>query len=253
MPPTPKCVLMALADIAKHDDGTGCFPSLPALCEWTCFSRRAVIDAIAWLEASGAIKADRSNGRHTTYQVTPSSYVQPVQQAHRCSSRTGAANDTTGAAPAPDPCSSRTTPVQQPHPNHQEPSRTIEATKKKRASAPAPDQSVADLLTDADPAVVSDWLALRKAKRAPVTVTVAQHAIAEAAKAGMSLTAFLRIWCARGSQGLEAAWLRPNERAQAQPGRHSAAADLRGINYGTTRDEDIPAHLRPRDVKNAAA
>jgi uncharacterized protein YdaU (DUF1376 family) len=63
-----------------------------------------------------------------------------------------------------------------------------------------------------------DWLTLRKAKRAPVTLTVVQSAIGEAAKAGMPLEVFLRVWCRRGSQGLEAAWLRPDERATAANG-----------------------------------
>lgn len=54
-----------------------------------------------------------------------------------------------------------------------------------------------------------DWLALRKAKKAPVTATVIAGAVAEAAKAGMPLGAFLAEWCARGSQGLRAEWLTP--------------------------------------------
>jgi len=60
--------------------------------------------------------------------------------------------------------------------------------------------------------VWSDWLALRKAKRAPVSETTLGSAKVEAAKAGMPLEAFLRVWCARGSQGLEASWLKPAER-----------------------------------------
>jgi len=59
-----------------------------------------------------------------------------------------------------------------------------------------------------------DWLTLRKAKRAPVTDTVVKEAAAEAAKASLSLDAFLRVWCARGSQGLQADWLKPNERGK---------------------------------------
>ena len=39
-----------------------------------------------------------------------------------------------------------------------------------------------------------------------------QGAEAEAAKAGMTLDAFLRVWCMRGSQGLQAEWLKPAER-----------------------------------------
>jgi uncharacterized protein YdaU (DUF1376 family) len=57
-----------------------------------------------------------------------------------------------------------------------------------------------------------DWLSLRKAKKAPVTETVLRSARKEAEKAGITLNAFLTIWCARGSQGLQADWLKTNER-----------------------------------------
>jgi uncharacterized protein YdaU (DUF1376 family) len=57
-----------------------------------------------------------------------------------------------------------------------------------------------------------DWLTLRKAKKAPVTETVLKSARAEAQKAGISLNAFITIWCARGSQGLEASWIKPEEK-----------------------------------------
>jgi hypothetical protein len=40
-----------------------------------------------------------------------------------------------------------------------------------------------------------------------VTATVVADAEREAGKAGMTLEAFLREWCARGSQGLKAEWL----------------------------------------------
>jgi len=63
-----------------------------------------------------------------------------------------------------------------------------------------------------------DWIALRKAKKAPVTATVLDSATTEAGKAGMSLEAFLAIWCARGSQGLQADWLKPSERQPSQTG-----------------------------------
>jgi hypothetical protein len=58
----------------------------------------------------------------------------------------------------------------------------------------------------------SDWLQLRKAKKAPVTETVLKSARSEAEKAGLPLDRFLAIWCARGSQGLQADWLKPEER-----------------------------------------
>ena len=66
---------------------------------------------------------------------------------------------------------------------------------------------------DVDDQTWQDWQALRKAKKAPVTATVLTQARTESDKAGMPLAAFLRIWCARGSQGLQAAWLKDSERA----------------------------------------
>lgn len=65
--------------------------------------------------------------------------------------------------------------------------------------------------------VWADWLQLRKAKRAPVTATVMAEAEREAGKAGLTLEAFLRVWCSRGSQGLQAAWLQPQERGRSPP------------------------------------
>jgi uncharacterized protein YdaU (DUF1376 family) len=91
----------------------------------------------------------------------------------------------------------------------QSPVPTAEQKPKQGASAPACPEGVTEQ-------VWQDWLSLRRAKRAPVTQTVVSSATAEAAKAGLSLQAFLTVWCRRGSQGLEADWLKPNERAGPQ-------------------------------------
>lgn len=81
-----------------------------------------------------------------------------------------------------------------------------------------------------DPQVWSDWLTLRKKKNAPVTETVLSEAEKEAAKAGLALDAFLRVWCVRGSQGLCADWLKPNELgpARGQPVNKQEALEQRG-------------------------
>jgi hypothetical protein len=60
--------------------------------------------------------------------------------------------------------------------------------------------------------VWQDWLTLRKMKKAPVTETVVESAKKEAVKANMSFNDFLVIWCRRGSQGLEADWLKSHEK-----------------------------------------
>lgn len=63
----------------------------------------------------------------------------------------------------------------------------------------------------------SDFLDLRRKKRAPVTQTVIAGAKSEAFKAGIELESFLAIWCLRGSQGLQAEWLKPDELKSAKP------------------------------------
>ena len=64
---------------------------------------------------------------------------------------------------------------------------------------------------DVDKQIWDDWKQLRKAKKAPVTETVVNSARKEAAKANMSFSEFLSIWCARGSQGFQADWIKPDE------------------------------------------
>jgi hypothetical protein len=95
-----------------------------------------------------------------------------------------------------------------------------EKATRKRATPPKRPEGV-------DPQIWEDWLQLRKAKRAPVTETVVAGAAAEAQKAGMPLCDFLAVWCRRGSQGLEAAWLKPEERSQGRspPPHRSAGSD----------------------------
>jgi hypothetical protein len=61
-----------------------------------------------------------------------------------------------------------------------------------------------------------DWCALRKAKKATVSETVLDGAREEAGKAGLTLERFLAVWCMRGSQGLQADWLKPAERGPAR-------------------------------------
>ena len=90
---------------------------------------------------------------------------------------------------------------------------------RKRAT---PEQTRPD---DVSEQVWTDWLELRKGKRAAVTATVVDEARAEAVKASLSLEAFLRVWCARGSQGLQAEWLKNHERGEGMTFRERDAAN----------------------------
>jgi hypothetical protein len=73
--------------------------------------------------------------------------------------------------------------------------------------------------TDVDQQIWDDWKQLRKAKKAPVTETVVSSARQEASKANMSFSDFLTVWCARGSQGLQAEWLKPEEKNLSKTGQ----------------------------------
>ena len=81
---------------------------------------------------------------------------------------------------------------------------SVEKASRKRSPPPACPEDVAEQ-------VWADFLQLRAAKKAPVTATVVVSARSESAKAGMTLEAFLSLWCARGSQGLQASWLKEDE------------------------------------------
>lgn len=148
MSPAQKGALIALAEAANADGLT--WISIPTICEFTCYGRTAVIDALKYLEATGAITVIRATGRPTRYVVTPERYAdqsasrtspagEPVRQADYTrpgdglppsASRTGTAGgpvretDDTRPAGGLDPSVSRTGPVRQADPNHKEPSRT---------------------------------------------------------------------------------------------------------------------------------
>jgi hypothetical protein len=84
---------------------------------------------------------------------------------------------------------------------------------------------------DVDQQIWDDWKQLRKAKKAPVTETVVNSARKEAAKANIEFSDFLSIWCARGSQGLQADWIKPDERNLTKIGQRNANV-LSGLTRG---------------------
>lgn len=75
-----------------------------------------------------------------------------------------------------------------------------------------------------------DWIALRKAKRAPITTTVLKGARAEAEKAGMTFDAFLSEWVMRGSQGLKAEWLTDHKGMRPRNGWGSSSPADEAVN-----------------------
>ena len=91
--------------------------------------------------------------------------------------------------------------------------------RKRAGTPPCPD--------DVDATVWADWVAVRHGHKAEASATAIDAARREATKAGMAFEAFLRVWCLRGSRGLEAAWLKPDERSSAAPSEGNYARQMR--------------------------
>jgi hypothetical protein len=208
IPATRKLVLLALADCA-NDQGE-CYPSIPHLVSKCSLAERTVQESIAQLEAQGMIRREFRTGRATVYWVTPNA-EQPPQQAHPRSRRTPAPHAPTPAVAAPPP-------PQQAHPTPAAgaPRTIIEPSKEPSPKRKAP--AVADVSAD----VYADWLALRKAKRAPVTETALAGIRREAEKAGMTMQAALETCCQRGWTGFKAEWVA--DQRQGSPQMPSPAA-----------------------------
>lgn len=225
---------LALADHAS-DDGTKVYPSVSALASKTRQSVRTVQYQLRRMEEAGwLILVGHGNGGRSMsneYRISPDwlkgadiapfpnepkvpdSDAQKGADSAPFNNEKGAIHNTKGC----NPRHKRVQPVA-PANNRQEPS--IEPSiKKARAQAPAP--CSVQKPDDVDEQTWADWLQLRKARRAVVTQTVIDGARSEAAKAEMPFAEFLKVWCLRGSQGLQASWLKPNERTGAKAERNT--------------------------------
>ena len=81
---------------------------------------------------------------------------------------------------------------------------------KESAVAPRPE--------DVSQQVWDDWVALRKRKGTTISETAIDGARDEAAKIGWTLQQFLIEWCTRGSQGLKAEWIKPDQQSMSKTG-----------------------------------
>jgi len=112
------------------------------------------------------------------------------------------------------------------------------AEPRKRVTSPSKPDDVSAEVWD-------EWKQLRQKKRATCTASVVEGARLEAQKAGLSLEEFFKVWVRRGSQGLEAAWLKPNERGV--PVQSFAEQDRQA---GFERWEEMTGRIHP-DRKQA--
>ena len=96
--------------------------------------------------------------------------------------------------------------------NNQEPITNNHKPKKEKATVVACPPDVAEQ-------VWADWVALRKRKGTTISETAIDGAREEAAKLGWTLQQFLAEWCTRGSQGLKAEWVKPDQQSMSKTGQ----------------------------------
>ena len=110
---------------------------------------------------------------------------------------------------------------QEPITNNQETDK--EKTSKKKPAAQAASLSVPDLAAQGvTEQVATEFLAIRKRKRAPLTAIALEGLMRESAQAGMSLNDALRTCVERGWQGFSADWV---QQRTSPPSRASHHAD----------------------------
>lgn len=184
---TDKLVLIVLADCHNRESGA-CFPSYKYIAEHAQCSERQVGRSIQNLEESGLITAEKKAGKSHNYQLiitTPDNLSPPTIETRP---PTFEAEPPTLCPTTPDTMS------YEPVSNQEKKPRNI--TKK-------------DLVEmGVDEQVATDWLQVRKQKKAPLTFTAMKTIIREAEKACLPIDRVIEICAERSWQGFKAEWIK---------------------------------------------
>lgn len=210
--PLRKLVLLKLADNAS--DNGECWPSYGHIAEQCEIDRRSVIRHCKALAEEGYLQienrpGEKGNSTNVFYLNLSASSKTGVTESHPPSDRVSL------------PQCHRVPPlVTQSHPEPViepviEPKELIGASNTQKSSVK---KSTAKKLSELDfgrwPAVpsaqvLSDWIAVRKGKKAPLTQTAVDRMVGDltkAAAAGMSVDDCLSLCCVKGWVGFEFAW-----------------------------------------------
>lgn len=98
--------------------------------------------------------------------------------------------------------------------------------------------------------VWSDFLTVRKAKRAPLTQTALDGIEREAAKAGLDLAAALAMCCARGWQGFKADWVANTKPTVTMPQSTGETAYQRSMRERMNEWAPSVARQSPTDLQH---
>lgn len=202
LPASAKLVLLSLADQA-NDDGV-CWPSQPKIAQRCSLTERAVRQQLKLLEDSGLISRHSNAGIKTIFRLSiPEEPRNDIPPRNDVPPRNDIPEPRNDVPPTPeygsgDPGTTFRVNISKP----KEPSTTV----KKNTRAPKFDALAYLSGKGVDASIVSDWLVLRKEKRAPATLTAITEIEREVAKANITLTDALRVSCMRGWQAFNADW-----------------------------------------------
>lgn len=229
-PSSVKFVLVSLGDNAQHDGLA--WPSIAALCAKTGQDRKTVISALNRLEEGGFLsdsgKRTGGTGQIKVYRFnfdrnnsTENGTVPKTEQYRNSRQRVPKNTDNSAVFPS-NSTENGTRNPQEPKEPKGNPQEAL------APSAPTPIWKPLESLVAAgvDKKTASDWLTLRKAKKAPVTETVLDMAMAEAVKAKITLPEALKICCSRGWAGFKAEWIIKDEQGKAQGAWYATEASV---------------------------
>lgn len=193
IPATQKIVLISLADQA-NDSGV-CWPALSTLMRRTGLSERAIQNAFKWLEQCGVLSIKRATGKSNMFTISPTGFT--ANPRTTCTPAADAPPHHVHHAPAADAGDPRTTCTQ----TQKNRNRTI------NTNTAHTTVTLAEMTGEGvDPQHAADFLAVRKAKRAPLTATAWTDLKTQAAKAGISAAQAVHICAIKGWQGFNAGW-----------------------------------------------
>ena len=226
---TELLLLLAIADFA--DDDGNAYPSVATLATKCRMTQRNANLLLAKLRRSGELEVSVGTGPYGTnrYRVSlpsaPLKCTSPLKRTSPPEASITPEGPFTLKPASPTPEAGFPAPLKsasdKPSLNRQEPN-TSASRARRTSSSPGPSSDRQTMNAKAaavlKPEGVSDttwadFLALRKAKRAPVTDTALRGIAREAAQAGVSLDDALRTCCERGWTGFKAAWVSVNGQA----------------------------------------
>lgn len=203
---TQKLVLLSLAD--RADENHHCYPSTSRLVNDTGLYRETIFKAIDELEKLNLLSVKRELGKGNKFTLLG------VNERHETSSDLHTGSEKPTSRKKPTPTSSDLPTTQSVNADYYQSVNAdtnlpiepitnlpVESTNRKIAKK-------VNFFSEINPQIVSDYLAVRKAKKAPpVSQTVFDGLVRESGKAGYSLEQALIVCCERNWVGFNAAWV----------------------------------------------